>query len=152
MLGVVLRILELSGGVFGVIFRQFGVMFGSWAAICGSRSALGAQSGEIFSPTPLFWRPRGAPKKVPGGYVSVLVCFKTFDRVLVAKSEKKCKKVDDLGSPSGAKNGHFALDVSPFRLLFGAIILLQQIRTFRRRHLRIAINFEGHKDLKTFGL
>ena len=33
ILGAVLNILELSGGIFGVIVPWFGVMFGSWAAI-----------------------------------------------------------------------------------------------------------------------
>ena len=113
-LGVVLRILALSGSVFGIILARFRVIFGSWAAMCRSRGALGAQSGEISSPTSLFWRPLGAPKMVLGGYVSILVCFKTSDRVLDAKIVKKCKKVEDLGSPSGGKNGHFVREVCTF--------------------------------------
>ena len=114
ILGVVLNILELSGGVFGVIVARFGVMCGSWAAICRSRGALGVQGSEIFSTTPPFWRPLRAPKTDLWGYVQVFVCFKTFGRVLDAKFAKKCKKVDDLGSPSGAKNGHSVREVCNF--------------------------------------
>ena len=102
------------GKRFGVILARFGVMFGSWAAICGSRDTLGAQSGEIFSPTPLFWRSFRASKTALGGYVLVFVCLKTFDRVLDAKIAKTCKKVDDLGSASGAKNLHSVREVCDF--------------------------------------